>query len=106
MTSSTSRPKRVVVVDADNPMVEVQGQFFWQEDHDVLVAAARDEGYRDGYAAGWSDAARQAPSPQTLLLRRGTTLIGGLRRLLLLSTLTIGALIVFAVVAGQFFLQR
>jgi hypothetical protein len=106
MTSSTSRPKRVVVVDADNPMVEVQGQFFWQEDHDALVAAARDDGYRDGYAAGWSDAARQTPAPQTLLLRPRTTLIGGLRKLLLLSTLIIGALIVFAVVAGQLFSQR
>src|SRR5215213_2556673 len=105
MTSSASRPKRVVVVDADNPLVEVQGQFFWQEDHDALVAAARDEGYRDGYAAGWSDAVRPAPSPQALVLRRRTTLVSGLRKLLLLSTLTIGALVVFAVVAGQFFSQ-
>ena len=105
MTSSASRPKRVVVVDADNPLVEVQGQFFWQEDHDVLVAAARDDGYRDGYAAGWSDAARQTPSAQTLLLGRRTTLIGRLRQLALLSILVLAALIILAVVAGQLLSQ-
>src|SRR3712207_1640440 len=98
MTSSTGRPKRVVVVDADNPMVEVQGQFFWQEDHDVLVAAARDEGYRDGYVAGWADAASQEPPAHTVLLRRRTTFLGGLRKLLLLLTVTVGVLIVAAVV--------
>jgi hypothetical protein len=49
-------PEHVVVVDADNPMFEV----LWKEDHEVLVAAVRDEGYRAGYTAGWVDAARQS----------------------------------------------
>jgi len=32
MTEST-RPKRVVIVDADNPMEEIHGEFFLREDH-------------------------------------------------------------------------
>jgi hypothetical protein len=47
------RPKRVIVVDADNPLVEVHGEFFWREDHDRMVGEARDRGWRDGYAAGF-----------------------------------------------------
>jgi hypothetical protein len=55
--AAPNRPKRVVVVDAENPLVEVQGEFFWREDHEALVAAARQEAYRSGYQSGWSDAA-------------------------------------------------
>ena len=46
------RPTRVVVVDADNPMNEVRGEFFWREDHERLLAVARETGYRLGYADG------------------------------------------------------
>jgi hypothetical protein len=46
------RPTRVVVVDADNPMNEVRGEFFWREDHEALLAAARQSAYRAGYEAG------------------------------------------------------
>jgi hypothetical protein len=31
-------------------------EVLWKEDHEVLVAAARDEGYRAGYTAGRVDA--------------------------------------------------
>jgi hypothetical protein len=50
--SQIKRPTRVVMVDADNPMEEVRGEFFWREDHERVVAAARDEAYRAGYEDG------------------------------------------------------
>ena len=50
--ATPNRPKRVVVVDADNPLVEIQGEFFWREDHEVLVAAAREEAYRSRLPGG------------------------------------------------------
>jgi hypothetical protein len=100
------RPKNVVVVDADNPMVEVQGEFFWREDHDVLVAAARDEGYREGYGAGWVDAARQAVAPQTLILRRRLSLFARVRRVTLSLFFLVLLLIVLGTIAGQLIAQR
>lgn len=65
-----ARPKNVVVVDAENPLVEVQGEFFWREDHDAIVAAAREEAYRSGYADGWTEASRRATVPQLVLRSR------------------------------------
>ncbi len=56
-----ARPKHVVVVDAENPMAEVSGEFYWREDHEEIVAAARDAAYREGYAAGRSAAIATAP---------------------------------------------
>lgn len=61
------RPKRVIMVDAENPLEEIHGQFFWREDHETLLSAARDQAYRagheagysSGYTRGWSDAVRQ-----------------------------------------------
>lgn len=32
--AGAERPKRAVVVDADNPLVEIDGEFFWREDHE------------------------------------------------------------------------
>jgi hypothetical protein len=57
------RPKRVIVVDADNPLVEVHGEFFWREDHDQLVTAARNEGWAEGYQRGFADGHRSQPPP-------------------------------------------
>lgn len=51
MVEST-RPKHVVVLDADNPLREIHGEFFWREDHEEIVAAAREAAYREGFAAG------------------------------------------------------
>jgi hypothetical protein len=44
------RPSRVVVVDADNPLAEVRGEFFWREDHERAMEAARSAAYEAGYA--------------------------------------------------------
>src|SRR3954452_10943867 len=51
------------MVDAENPMVEVHGEFFWREDHDRILAQAREAAYRDGYTAGWTAAAARASAP-------------------------------------------
>ena len=50
--SEVKRPTRVVVVDADNPLEEVRGEFFWREDHERALAAERDAAYRAGYQDG------------------------------------------------------
>ena len=47
-----ARPKRVVVVDAENPLQEVHGEFFWREDHDAIVAAERTAAFQQGFADG------------------------------------------------------
>src|SRR4051812_6117184 len=60
-----ARPKNVVMVDAENPMVEVHGEFFWREDHDRILAHARQVAYRDGYTAGYTAAVARASGPAT-----------------------------------------
>ncbi|MGY2876370.1 hypothetical protein ACVW00_003560 [Marmoricola sp. URHA0025 HA25] len=50
-----SRPKHVVVLDAENPMQEISGEFFWREDHESLLAQATEHAFREGYARGWND---------------------------------------------------
>ncbi|MGH3472731.1 MAG: hypothetical protein ACRDPG_11910 [Nocardioidaceae bacterium] len=67
---SPARPKTVVVVDAENPLVEIQGEFFWREDHDQIVAAVRQDAYQDGYEAGWRDGAQQTAAQQVVLRYR------------------------------------
>lgn len=61
MTEST-RPKHVVIVDAENPMEEICGEIFWREDHERLVAHAAELAFRDGYTRGWDAHAAQALS--------------------------------------------
>jgi hypothetical protein len=41
MNESTRR-KRVVVGDAENPLVEVSGDFYWLEDHQRIVSQGRE----------------------------------------------------------------
>jgi hypothetical protein len=98
-----------VVVDAENPLVEIQGEFFWREDHDALVAAAREEAYRAGYQSGWADAARQA-APQAgqhiVEVRRRRSVFARLRRVVLGLVLLAMFLIVVGTVIEQFFAAR
>ena len=84
MTGST-RPKRVVIVDADNPMEEIHGEFFWREDHERALADARDTAFGDGYTHGWADASRSSSRIRLRFRRRPRHLI--LRALLLLAAL-------------------
>lgn len=90
------RPKRVVVVDADNPLVEVDGEFFWREDHDRIVAdvqaSAYQQGYQQGYRVGWSEADRST-APQQVVYRYRPPLLVRLRRRMFWSV----ALVIFLV---------
>ena len=92
--AGNKRPKRVIIVDAENPLEEIQGEFFWREDHEVLLAAARDEayrsghgdGYRHGYSVGWAESGRQQP-PRRFVVRRHRSLLGWVRLAILLMVL-------------------
>lgn len=104
MTAS-NHPKRVVILDAENPLVEIQGEFFWREDHDALVAAAREVAFREGYTAGHVDAARKT-TPQTFDFRRRPTLLGRLHRLVVGMLLLLMLLVALATVGEQLLTQR
>jgi hypothetical protein len=65
--NESTRPKRVVVVDAENPLVEISGDFYWLEDHERIVAQARESAYAQGYADGIAAAAQR--SPRTVVVR-------------------------------------
>ena len=86
MAEREHRPRHVVMVDADDPLVEVQGEFFWLEDHERILAAQREAAYRDGYSAGWEAATRRAPTTLVVKRRRGPLARLG-RSLLLAVTL-------------------
>jgi hypothetical protein len=68
--SESTRPKRVVVVDAENPLVEVSGDFYWLEDHEEIVAQARESAYAQGYADGFAAAAQRWPRRTVVRYRR------------------------------------
>jgi hypothetical protein len=80
--SELARPKRVVILDADNPLREIQGEFFWAEDHARILATERESAYRAGYDAGYEAAARHHPQRMIVKVRRG-----GLRRVLVFLVL-------------------
>lgn len=69
------RPKRVVVVDAENPLREIHGEFFWREDHDRIVAKEWEDAFRQGYADGYA-AARSAQVHSLVVRRRRRRGIG------------------------------
>ena len=46
--NESTRPKRVVVVDAENPLREISGDFYWLEDHERIVCQARESAYARG----------------------------------------------------------
>ncbi|QWC86578.1 hypothetical protein KLP28_07885 [Nocardioidaceae bacterium] len=89
------RPRRVVMVDADDPMREIEGDFVWVEEHEQAIAAARADAYAEGLAAG-----RAEGRSTTVTIRRRR----GLRRRLRLIGLAIMALFVVlmlvAILAG------
>jgi hypothetical protein len=65
--AESTRPKRVVIVDADNPLREIHGEFFWREDHERALAIERERAFREGYERGVLDGTRSAP---TIVVRR------------------------------------
>lgn len=90
------RPTRVVVVDADNPLEEVHGEFYWREDHERALAAAREDAYRAGYADGQAAASRRS-SPALVRVR-----VVRRRRLLLRAVMLFVAVAFFATLVGSF----
>jgi hypothetical protein len=68
--NESTRPKRVVVVDAENPLVEVSGDFYWLEDHERIVSQARESAYAQGYADGAAAAAQRWPRTVVVRYRR------------------------------------
>ena len=70
-----TRPKRVIILDADDPMQEIRGEFFWREDHERILAAGRQEAFNLGYTEGLA-AGQRCVRPQAVYWRRGI----GLRR--------------------------
>ena len=68
--NESTRPKRVVVVDAENPLVEVSGDFYWLEDHERIVSQARESAYAQGYADGVAAAAHRWPRTVVVRYRR------------------------------------
>lgn len=77
---SPAKPKNVVVVDADNPLIEIRGEFFWREDHDQILASAEEEAFRQGYTHGRADAAKAAPQRQEIALKYRPSFFNRLRR--------------------------
>ena len=70
--SEQTRPKRVVVVDAEDPLREIHGEFFWREDHDRIVAREREDAFHQGYADGYAAARSEQVSKLVIRRRRGT----------------------------------
>lgn len=92
------KPKNVVVVDADNPLVEFHGEFFWREDHDEIVAGARDEAYRQGYNQGRFDASQSASRQQEVVLRYRPSFLMRLRRWVLGAVALVGFVVLLVAV--------
>lgn len=70
------RPTHVVIVDADNPMSEIRGEFFWREDHERLLAVARETGYRLGYADGVvAGSSQRGPSIRLVRVSRRSSVV-------------------------------
>lgn len=65
------RPTRVVVVDVDDPMSEIKGEFFWREDHEQLLAQAREAAYRAGFDDGLAAGASRSGSTVRVVRVRG-----------------------------------
>ena len=64
------RPERVIIVDADDPMTEIEGRFVWQEEHDRVVEEVRRRAFAEGYSAGQRDAAQAQPSSVQIKFHR------------------------------------
>lgn len=82
-------PERIVILDADDPMVEIHGRIVWQEEHDRVVEETRQEAYAAGYAAAERDLAAAPPQPVRVEVRRRRTILQRLRLVILIAGLLI-----------------
>ena len=106
MAAPAYRPSRVVIVDADNPLVEIKGEFFWREDHEAIVEAERERAYRAGVFEGMKRARASVEESRVLVLRRRRTVLSRIRRLVLAFILLAMLIGVLAVVTGQLLAPR
>jgi hypothetical protein len=63
------RPKNVVIVDAENPLVEIHGEFFWREDHEQIVMHEREDAFKAGYGEGFAAGSRVAVGRRPIAVR-------------------------------------
>lgn len=92
------KPERVVILDADDPMVEIHGEIVWREEHDRVVEEARQQAYEDGYAAGERDAlSEQRLQPVQIDVRRRRAVWYRIRVAVLLSVVVIVCLMALLV---------
>ena len=56
------RPDRVIIVDADDPMHEIHGDFVWRDEHDRVVTETRRQAFAEGYDAAMSHVVSTAAS--------------------------------------------
>jgi hypothetical protein len=90
------RPERVIILDADDPMTEIEGQFVWQEEHDRVVEEIRRQAFADGYATGQREAQVQ-PVPVRLEVRRRRR-ISSILKVSIVALAAICALLVLPVI--------
>ena len=72
-------------------MEEIHGEFFWREDHEQIVDAARESAYREGYDQGLMAGASRS-QPATVRVRFGR------RRRLVLRALVLFVALAYLVV--------
>ena len=94
------RPERVIILDADDPMTEIEGRFVWQEEHDRVVELVRREAYAEGYSAGHRDAS-QSPGALRLEVRRRRSFPSRIKLMLLLVLIACLLLVVPVLILGS-----
>ena len=68
------RPERAIILDAEDPMREIQGRFVWQDEHDRVMEEVRRQAYAEGYDAARRDAEGELHSvPVRVEFRRRRT---------------------------------
>lgn len=88
-----ARPRHVVIVDADNPMEEIHGEFFWREDHERILATERELEYQRGFRDGVSLATTRARRP-TIRFRRRLRICTFARAVLILVAISYAAVLI------------
>jgi hypothetical protein len=98
---SRRRPRRVVILDADDPMVEIHGEIVWREDHDRIVEEVSQQAFTDGYTAGHRDAlAAQSQQPILIQIARRRSVFGWIRLVMLVAGLLMLLLLILPLVVN------
>jgi hypothetical protein len=90
-----------VILDADDPMVEIHGEIVWREAHDRIVEEVSREAFADGYAAGHRDAvAAQSQQPILIQIARRRSIFGWVRLVILAGGLLMLLLLILPLVVN------